>query len=66
MKHSFVVLNATHQMVKVSFMDSSGDKAGSVTVSLVNGYPPLKARGLRLLPVGMHNTGPQTTYGVGF
>ena len=58
--------NAAQKQAKVSFMDSSGgkllgwesgDKAGSVTVSQVNGYVYFKARGLRLSPVGMHNTG---------
>jgi hypothetical protein len=58
--------NAGQKKAKVSFLDSSGgkllgwesgDKAGSVTVSQVNGYLYLKARGLRLAPVGMHNTG---------
>lgn len=58
--------SAAQKQAKVSFMDSSGgkllgwqsgDKAGSVTVSQVNGYLYVKARGLRLAPVGMHNTG---------
>lgn len=52
--------------VKVNFADVSDkklrewvgtDKAGIVTVSLVNGFLYVKARGLRLTPTGLHNTG---------
>lgn len=52
--------------VTVSLMDSSGgkllawesaDKAGTVTVSKVNGYLYFKARGLRLAATGMGNRG---------
>lgn len=58
--------NAAQKKAAVSFMDSSGgtllgwesaDKAGSVTVSQANGYLYIKARGLRLAPVGMGNKG---------
>ncbi|MCZ8218274.1 MAG: hypothetical protein O9337_02550 [Acidovorax sp.] len=58
--------NAAQKKAAVSFMDSSGgtllgwesaDKAGSVTVSQANGYLYIKARGLRLAPVGMSNKG---------
>ncbi|MNT80677.1 hypothetical protein D3C72_2201710 [compost metagenome] len=35
----------------------SGDKAGTVAVSRVNGYLYFSARNLRLAPVGMGNTG---------
>lgn len=58
--------NAAQKTAAVSFMDSSGgkllgwksaDKAGTVTVSQVNGYLYFKARGLRLVPEGLHNTG---------
>lgn len=58
--------NAAQKKAAVSFMDSSGgtllgwesaDKAGSVTVSQANGYLYIKARGLRLTPVGMGNKG---------
>lgn len=58
--------NAAQKKAAVSFMDSSGgtllgwesaDKAGSVTVSQANGYLYIKARGLRLAPVGLGNKG---------
>lgn len=58
--------NAAQKKVAVSFADvssgkllewTSADKAGSVVVSEVNGYRYFKARGLRLAPRGMHNTG---------
>ena len=59
-------LAAAQKKVKVSFLDTSGgkllgwesaDKAGTVTVSQAGRYLYLKARGLRLAPVGMSNTG---------
>ena len=52
--------------VRVSLGDASGgkllgwqsvDKAGTVTLSRVNGYLYFSARNLRLVPVGMGNTG---------
>ncbi|EJE48831.1 hypothetical protein PMI14_06768 [Acidovorax sp. CF316] len=52
--------------VRVSLVDASGgkllgwqsgDKAGTVAVSKVNGYLYFTARNLRLAPVGMSNTG---------
>ena len=58
--------NAAHKKAAVSFMDSAGgtllgwestDKAGTVTVSQANGYLYVKARGLRLAPVGVGNKG---------
>ena len=58
--------NAAQKKARVSLLDSSGgkllawesaDKAGSVTVSKVNGYLYFKARGLRLAPTGMSNKG---------
>jgi hypothetical protein len=58
--------HAARKQAKVSFVDTSGGKllgwesgakAGTVTVSRVNGYLYLKARGLQLAPVGMGNTG---------
>lgn len=58
--------NAAQKKVVVSFADvsnnkllawKSADKAGIVVVSEVNGHRYFKARGLRLAPEGMHNTG---------
>ena len=58
--------NAAQKKASVSLLDSSGgkllawesgDKAGSVAVSKVNGYLYFKARGLRLAPTGMSNKG---------
>ena len=58
--------NAAQKKVAVSFADVSGnkllewksaDKSGTVVVSEVNGHRYFKARGLRLAPQGLHNTG---------
>lgn len=57
---------AAQKKASVSLLDSSGgkllgwdstEKAGTVTVSQVNGYLYLKSRGLRLVPTGMSNKG---------
>ena len=58
--------NVTAKRVQVSFGDVSGqkirnwtsaDRAGTVTVSLVNGFTYFKFRGVSLQPNGLHTTG---------
>lgn len=56
--------NATQNKVKVAFGDVSGQKikewtaeAGTVQVSVVNGFVYVKCRNVALQPSGLHNTG---------